>query len=600
MPIQRTARYADRSVLDWLKMADNGSIALPSFQRSYIWDNQRIANYLSALFEDKPTGIFLVLETHNGKPQFVSRALKGSDADLTEVKELLLDGQQRLTSLWNALRGTSDGCKFYIEVEDLTNRKMEVKQIIPYLDSSAMGKAVCCPPTAFQKNFVPLDILYDDEGGESVNEDSADEPGTIWNWCDHTCRKSNLATRRLEIAVRKLRERLLLGRLLHYCVLPAETDPTVAIDIFVETNKSSLTIKRFDIVVAIAQGSHEEDLRMRISDFYTESTEIPHYFSHNEETAISQIGEWLLKVACLKANLPPKEQNYEKALHNLYKNEEHTGDERLAGLQKNLEAALIIAANNGGATAETLPAQPPVYVIAALQDDLQAIKKAARKSTANKLISTYLWRGFLTDRYEAQANDRLFEDFKGLRRCLEQIKDTGDYDEPLVIFNDTEHPLPTAEELAKPLQWIRRKRLGRAVAAIALQRTPRDWVTGETLNASTIRTLEDTSKLDRHHVFPREFLKAHCTTEEINHGLNGILLTKGSNLTLTKKDPTLSLQWILKETKDLSETELRGRVESHLVPYDAFKASGTTKSRYKNFLKERAKLVAAEIAAVGG
>ena len=114
---------------------------------------------------------------------------------------------------------------------------MEVKQIIPCLDSSATGKAVCDPRIAFQKNFVPLDILYDDEGGESVNEDSADEPGTIWNWCDHTCQASNLATRRLEIAVRKLRERLLLERLLHYCVLPAETDPTVAIDIFVETNQ---------------------------------------------------------------------------------------------------------------------------------------------------------------------------------------------------------------------------------------------------------------------------------------------------------------------------------------------------------------------------
>ena len=136
----------------------------------------------------------------------------------------------------------------------------------------------------------------------------------------------------------------------------------MAIDIFVETNQSSLTIKRFDIVVAIAQGSHEEDLRMRISDFHTASTEIPHYFSHNEETAISQIGEWLLKVACLKANLPPKEQNYEKALHSLYKNKEHTGDERLAGLQNNLDAALIIAANNGGATADTLPGSVPTVV----------------------------------------------------------------------------------------------------------------------------------------------------------------------------------------------------------------------------------------------
>ena len=74
-----------------------------------------------------------------------------------------------------------------------------------------------------------------------------------------------------------------------------------------------------------------------------------------------------------------------------------------------------------------------------------------------------------------------------------------------------------------------------------MQRTPRDWVTGETLNSSTIRALENTSKLDRHHVCPREFLKAHCNTEEINHGLNGILLTKGSNLALTKKAPALYL-----------------------------------------------------------
>ena len=177
---------------------------------------------------------------------------------------------------------------------------------------------------------------------------------------------------------------------------------------------------------------------------------------------------------------------------------------------------------NGGATEDTLPALPPVYVIAALQDDLRAIKKAARKGTANKLITTYLWRAFLTDRYEAQANDRLFEDFKGLQRCLEQIKDKGNYADPPVIFNDTEHSLPTAEELTKPLQWIRRKRLGRAVAAIAMRRMPRDWVTGETLDANTIRTLEDTSNLDRHHVFPREVLKVHCTTEEINHGLNGV------------------------------------------------------------------------------
>ena len=139
MPISKTPRYEDRSILNWLKMADNGSIALPSFQRSYVWENQRIADYLMALFENRPTGIFLILETNNSGPQFVSRTLKGSaaDTDPTKVQELVLDGQQRLTCLWNVLRGTAER-KFYIEVEDLKKRNMEVKKITSYLDRSVL------------------------------------------------------------------------------------------------------------------------------------------------------------------------------------------------------------------------------------------------------------------------------------------------------------------------------------------------------------------------------------------------------------------------------------------------------------------------------
>ena len=97
-------------------------------------------------------------------------------------------------------------------------------------------------------------------------------------------------------------------------------------------------------------------------------------------------------------------------------------------------------------------------------------------------------------------------------------------------------------------------------------------------------------------MFPREVLKAHFTTEEINHGLNGILLTKESNLALSKMDPARYLQRILKAIQGLSDKELRDRAESHLVPYDALKSGGTTKSRYNNFIKQRAQLVAAEIA----
>ena len=172
MPISKPARYEDRSIHDWLEMADNGRIALPSFQRSYLWEAQRIANYLMALFENRPTGIFLILETKNSEPQFVSRTLKGSaagSADPKAVQELLLDGQQRLTSLWNALKGTASR-KFYIKVEDLTNRKMDVEAITSYLDNSALENRLCDPTMALNENFVPLDILCDDDVGVSEDE----------------------------------------------------------------------------------------------------------------------------------------------------------------------------------------------------------------------------------------------------------------------------------------------------------------------------------------------------------------------------------------------------------------------------------------------
>ena len=136
----------------------------------------------------------------------MSRTLKGSATgapDQTKVQELVLDGQQRLTSLWNALRGTAPGCKFYIEVKNLKNRNMEVKQIIPYLDRSANGHAVRNPEIAFHRNIVPLDILYDEQGNGSANEDSADEPGKIWDWCENACQDGDGAARRIENAIRR-------------------------------------------------------------------------------------------------------------------------------------------------------------------------------------------------------------------------------------------------------------------------------------------------------------------------------------------------------------------------------------------------------------
>ncbi len=599
MPISRPARYERRKIRDWLIMAENGEIALPTFQRSYVWGNQRIADYLKALFENRPTGIFLILET-NGSPQFESRTLKDLDGSGASVQELVLDGQQRLTSLRKALHGTPSS-RFYIEVEDLIRLNMKIKRITWYSDKSGEGRSLLNPRTAYEKNHMPLDILWDDPD----KEENAYKPGKIWQWCHDACGGNGASTARcLEIAIEKsLYNLLFLERELYYCALPHETERNVAIEVFVETNKSSATIKRFDIVVALAQGGYGEDLRNRIADFRTQYPVTTHYFSKDEEEAIPEIGEWILKVACLKISskkfpngAPPRESNYEAALESLFQEGEKSGQERLDTLQGDLVAALETVARHGGATREVLASWPPVHVIAALQDDIRMIKDPRRESTTNALISVYLWRTILTDRYEAQANDRLFEDFKALRDCLIKLRKTGNFGNPPLIFDNEAYPVHTCKELIKMLPWIGRKsRLGRGIAGIVMKQTPQDWVTGNPLDVNTVRDLEGRGELNRHHVFPKAFLKESVPKEKVDHGLNGVLLSGGSNRVLSSMDPKEYLQKLLKDTQSLDEKELRKRVESHLVPYDALIAEGTPESRYESFLEQRAKLIVKEI-----
>ena len=123
-------------------------------------------------------------------------------------------------------------------------------------------------------------------------------------------------------------------------------------------------------------------------------------------------------------------------------------------------------------------------------------------------------------------------------------------------------------------------------------------MTGKELTETYVQDLERRGKLDRHHVFPRNYLKGHVEPEQINHCLNGVLLSKDGNLSLGSRSPDLYLRRILKSSHGLEEDWLRDRVNSHLVPYDTLMSEGTPKVRFTNFIKRRATLLAREIEAL--
>jgi hypothetical protein len=81
-----------------------GEIQLPDFQRGWVWDDEHIRSLLVSIARSFPIGAVMLLET-GGKVRFQVRPVEGvSLADDIEAERLILDGQQRLTSLTQVLR----------------------------------------------------------------------------------------------------------------------------------------------------------------------------------------------------------------------------------------------------------------------------------------------------------------------------------------------------------------------------------------------------------------------------------------------------------------------------------------------------------------
>lgn len=89
---------------DLLSSASSGTAQLPDFQRGWVWDDEHIRDLLASVSRSFPIGAVMMLAT-GGEVTFKTRPLEGVVLDDGKVpSDLVLDGQQRLTSLFQALK----------------------------------------------------------------------------------------------------------------------------------------------------------------------------------------------------------------------------------------------------------------------------------------------------------------------------------------------------------------------------------------------------------------------------------------------------------------------------------------------------------------
>ena len=90
-----------------LEECHHGDLQLPDFQRSWVWDEERIKSLIASVSRAFPVGALMSLDT-GGPVNFKPRPIEGapSEAAVVSPRILLLDGQQRMTSLYQVtLRG---------------------------------------------------------------------------------------------------------------------------------------------------------------------------------------------------------------------------------------------------------------------------------------------------------------------------------------------------------------------------------------------------------------------------------------------------------------------------------------------------------------
>ena len=105
-----------------LEDCHHGILQLPDFQRSWVWDEDRIKSLIASISRAFPVGALMSLDT-GGPVNFKPRPIEGAPSKAKQMhpQSLLLDGQQRLTSLYHVtLRGQV--------VETVTPKKKKVKR----------------------------------------------------------------------------------------------------------------------------------------------------------------------------------------------------------------------------------------------------------------------------------------------------------------------------------------------------------------------------------------------------------------------------------------------------------------------------------------
>lgn len=206
-----------------------GRLALPDFQRDFVWNPSKVVDLLDSVSRRWPIGSLLLL---SGPQPFAIRSIDhGPKIENENLDIYILDGQQRITALFHAVSDVSDYC-YYVDFNLLQigeddfirwQRRDQFQKIYPRVEDRAAAKI------ATIKEVWDLELFY--------------------AWLE------NIPSSELRVSYVALRERRLGGlQAKVYKVMAVELDQEIELEalarIFETLNRTGVRLSAFDLMVA--------------------------------------------------------------------------------------------------------------------------------------------------------------------------------------------------------------------------------------------------------------------------------------------------------------------------------------------------------------
>jgi hypothetical protein len=538
------------------------------------WGHGEVSGLLTTVLRGLPSGATLILEVGD-EEKFKSRTMVDAPESGEKVTEQLLDGQQRLTALWRSLHDKYPDRTYLIGFEDDPGNGSTK---LPYVYGQARWMKngsryplwVDDPKECWGRGFIPITLLCPQDMEDVIDQ-----------WVEKAILEDTddkfRAYKELKKIINDLRTKVREFNL-PYLALPAKTPKEVALDVFIKMNTSSVHLSTYDIVVALVEEETGKSLHEHVDAL---NIAVPRAAEYADLPGL------VLDVVALRQDRIPSQAGYRGIDYTRMLNEWDT-------VVKGIKGMVSFLADESIFDAQRLPSYTAIPIIAAMWEHLPT--QPDKLGNARLFLRKYLWRAFLTSRYEQSSTSNALQDYRGLRKVLCD----GAAEEVVPIMNQESYPLPS-KEMVLQADWPKRKSiLGRGLLSLQLKCGAEDLADGARATVATITSKEHPREY--HHLFPAATLDdAGIPDEQIFRALNCALVTWRTNRTISNKDPIT----YLKERADncaLGEEEMKRRLRTHLIPYARLAVGyegipdderrGRVKNDYDAFLSARAEVLA--------